>query len=102
MFVCKQKAADEVRMSDWSSDVCSSDLTTDDERRLDPRLTAFAHGVPMLPGILARTDEHAHAVPRLRLAAIIADIDPAAVGILGYPIRRGGIDRKSTRLNSSH
>src|SRR3546814_7958033 len=25
-FLCKQKAAYEVRISDWSSDVCSSDL----------------------------------------------------------------------------
>src|SRR3546814_10573211 len=26
MFVCKQKTAYEMRISDWSSDVCSSDL----------------------------------------------------------------------------
>src|SRR3546814_18577453 len=26
MFFCKQKTADEMRISDWSSDVCSSDL----------------------------------------------------------------------------
>src|SRR3546814_4421737 len=27
MFVCKQKTAYEMRISDWSSDVCSSDRT---------------------------------------------------------------------------
>src|SRR3546814_4364825 len=27
-FLCKQKTADDVRISDWSSDVCSSDLTS--------------------------------------------------------------------------
>src|SRR3546814_2166973 len=27
-FFCKQKTAYEMRISDWSSDVCSSDLTT--------------------------------------------------------------------------
>src|SRR3546814_4974897 len=27
-FFCKQKTADEMRISDWSSDVCSSDLET--------------------------------------------------------------------------
>src|SRR3546814_20035076 len=27
VFVCKQKTAYEMRISDWSSDVCSSDLT---------------------------------------------------------------------------
>src|SRR3546814_14253231 len=26
MFFCEQKTADEMRISDWSSDVCSSDL----------------------------------------------------------------------------
>src|SRR3546814_971612 len=26
VFFCKQKTADELRISDWSSDVCSSDL----------------------------------------------------------------------------
>src|SRR3546814_2243564 len=28
-FFCKQKTAYEMRISDWSSDVCSSDLTRD-------------------------------------------------------------------------
>src|SRR3546814_12260718 len=28
IFFFKQKPADEMRISDWSSDVCSSDLTT--------------------------------------------------------------------------
>src|SRR3546814_2824956 len=28
VFFCKQKAAYEIRISDWSSDVCASDLTT--------------------------------------------------------------------------
>src|SRR3546814_1597770 len=30
IFFCKQKTADEMRMSDWSSDVCSSDLARSD------------------------------------------------------------------------
>src|SRR3546814_4032398 len=29
VFFCKQKAAYELRFSDWSSDVCSSDLAVD-------------------------------------------------------------------------
>src|SRR3546814_7062950 len=28
-FFCKQKTAYDIRISDWSSDVCSSDLVTD-------------------------------------------------------------------------
>src|SRR3546814_1377219 len=32
-FLYKQKTADEMRISDWSSDVCSSDLQADRARR---------------------------------------------------------------------
>src|SRR3546814_3997763 len=31
-FFCKQKTADEMRISDWSSDVCSSDLIRADRQ----------------------------------------------------------------------
>src|SRR3546814_1981662 len=34
-FFFKQKTAYEMRISDWSSDVCSSDLLTDDADALD-------------------------------------------------------------------
>src|SRR3546814_5458086 len=38
MYVCffffKQKTAYEMRISDWSSDVCSSDLRLDDRRKV--------------------------------------------------------------------
>src|SRR3546814_3107859 len=34
LFFCKQKTAYEMRISDWSSDVCSSDLFHDDLDRL--------------------------------------------------------------------
>src|SRR3546814_8591692 len=41
LFVCvfffKQKTAYEMRLSDWSSDVCSSDLGADDAAELDQR-----------------------------------------------------------------
>src|SRR3546814_14966786 len=33
VFFCKQKTAYEMRISDWSSDVCSSDLRTGDVQR---------------------------------------------------------------------
>src|SRR3546814_112668 len=36
MFVCKQKPAYELRISDWSSDVCSSDLYRRPRRRRPP------------------------------------------------------------------
>src|SRR3546814_2448702 len=33
-FFCKQKTAYEMRISDWSSDVCSSDLNAEIRKRL--------------------------------------------------------------------
>src|SRR3546814_20908629 len=38
LFLFKQKTAYEMRMSDWSSDVCSSDLATAAERADENRL----------------------------------------------------------------
>src|SRR5262249_10502059 len=55
------------------------------------RLAALARQVPMLPAVIARRDEHAHAVGRLHLAAVVADVDPAALGVLGDPVGGGGV-----------
>src|SRR3546814_5702706 len=48
VFVFKQKTAYEVRISDWSSDVCSSDLqvVVPDLERVDPGLLAVARLQP--------------------------------------------------------
>src|SRR3546814_8520890 len=48
-FFFKQKTAYEMRISDWSSDVCSSDLLKDDDAGHDEgrHLTLACHG--MLP-----------------------------------------------------
>src|SRR3546814_1767473 len=51
LFLFKQKTAYEMRISDWSSDVCSSDLNTSsscDGRLVDRRSDA---GVPPIDGI---------------------------------------------------
>src|SRR3546814_9831536 len=96
IFFFKQKTAYEMRISDWSSDVCSSDLHVEVRSRRMPgeRLhhiedlegteaaTRRVHG-PFAPGRLA----HGRFLSRRR------------------SWRRGRadpIDRKSTRLNSSH
>src|SRR3546814_3374247 len=42
-FFCKQKTAYEMRISDWSSDVCSSDLRLQDQRG-QARRHAHVHG----------------------------------------------------------
>src|SRR3546814_1561228 len=44
-FFFKQKAAYEMRISDWSSDVCSSDLVT---RRDSARFNDYAHNYARL------------------------------------------------------
>src|SRR3546814_5388492 len=52
-FLFKQKTAYEMRISDWSSDVCSSDLGAF-ARLVDAVLDHVAHGVAAVVGELAR------------------------------------------------
>src|SRR3546814_17363060 len=56
-FVCKQMTAYDVRISDWSSDVCSSELA-------DPIVQAAGPALPELP--LVRDDPVAAPVRRPR------------------------------------
>src|SRR3546814_1788639 len=44
-FLFKQKTADEMRISDWSSDVCSSDLDRINDRRIGLELHADREAV---------------------------------------------------------
>src|SRR3546814_7445468 len=65
-FFFKQKTAYEMRISDWSSDVCSSDL-----RRAPVRIAPVALPVAPILAIL---------LPRIaQVAAFAADIVPVAV-----------------------
>src|SRR3546814_1619147 len=95
-FVFKQTTAYEMRISDWSSDVCSSDLPVrhvadrpdDDRNRIaQPRADQIDDA--------AETD----------IADGIGDLEPEddrreiALGPALLLLQR---DRKSTRLNSSH
>src|SRR3546814_3210001 len=94
-FFFKQKTAYEMRISDWSSDVCSSDLpdhalhlaTEADE------IFLLVLGDLIAPIALARFPDMAR--HREADAAIFAEHDRA----VRLERRR---DRKSTRLNSSH
>src|SRR3546814_8734128 len=80
-FFFKQKTAYEMRISDWSSDVCSSDLArgqpwnerrhivaeSRDPARLDRRETALFDDLRALPIIAARDrDDHAAPVDRAK------------------------------------
>src|SRR3546814_8751008 len=78
LFFFKQKTAYEMRISDWSSDVCSSDLIAADRTGILHR-RIVGRGGKNTCARGARFDKHHRSVPA-----------------------RGAIDRKSTRLNSSH
>src|SRR3546814_5825041 len=105
-----------MRISDWSSDVCSSDLVVAAARVADDdlELVAVAADVEGIDAASeAAADMHFGLVPDAHLDAAleVGDLD-LAVGMertgfvdRGGGQRRGGQgrqDRKSTRLNSSH
>src|SRR3546814_1166285 len=61
LFFCKQKTAYEMRISDWSSDVCSSDLVEPPHPRR--ALTDLGHAlVPVLDQVVAPPGQRARIV----------------------------------------
>src|SRR3546814_20516435 len=90
-FFFKQKTAYEMRISDWSSDVCSSDLAADMLREVARKGEYLAHKALQLrdPGV-------AGVEPRFGIAAFLHVVAMAA------PARarkaRGHIIRKAQRL----
>src|SRR3546814_5116798 len=127
-FFFKQKTAYEMRISDWSSDVCSSDLLDlGDEGALRPAEQRRQHlsglVIVVVDRLLAEDDQLRpflldHRLQQLgdsqRLRVALALDEDAAVGAHGEPgaqgflrLGRAGrdpdeLDRKSTPLNSSH
>src|SRR3546814_1326434 len=94
-FFFKQKTAYEMRISDWSSDVCSSDLVS---LEYAPKFAA-AGAVVIDNSSAFRYDDD---VP-----LVVAEVNPEAManrprGIIANPTCSTMQDRKSTRLNSSH
>src|SRR3546814_5911282 len=115
-FFFKQKTAYEMRISNWSSDVCSSDL-----------VEGGAELVGVFPNVnFSKSDFSGYdfTIRGIGTKAISASSDPAvAVSFNNTPLIRnrlfeaeffdlervevlrgpqGTLDRKSTRLNSSH
>src|SRR3546814_10770002 len=104
-FVCffKQKTAYEMRISDWSSDVCSSDLLVE-ERVVDEHHARHLrqplgrrHGARMV-------DRRQVAQPRLAEQGHVDREGERAQAAVGADVARGlfapdMLDRKSTRLN---
>src|SRR3546814_2633931 len=93
VFFFKQKTTYEMRISDWSSDVCSSELGLG--ARLDPeivgkRAEAIAGAVPRddaIAGARQRTDLAAPIFLRAERAVKQEDGDPARAGhaVIGEP-----------------
>src|SRR3546814_7598462 len=97
-----------MRISDWSSDVCSSDLRRERRRTAVNRMEAIGfHIIGKARRAADAADEHGifgrgadlghRALDRLQDRIIAAAGTPADF-LICFPI----LDRKSTRLNSSH
>src|SRR3546814_10807811 len=92
MFSCKQKTAYEMRISDWSSDVCASDLQVSLLVGLAAALCAAVIGTLLglaagyyggrLDALLMRFADGVIALPILPLLIILAAVD---LGKLGLP-----------------
>src|SRR3546814_2176860 len=101
-----------MRISDWSSDVCSSDLALD-VRRVEREHTLhtlaegnLAHGEAGTETLVRTRDAHAFVVLDTGAFAFHdphADAQRVAGAELGNLLRLVELgDRKSTRLNASH
>src|SRR3546814_6345066 len=127
-FVFKQKTAYEMRISDWSSDVCSSDLAGEEDERAtsSDRRPSRQSGLVRLPAAKPeKSQAESVAGQRIEGRVIVVDGDTMLVGSrlvrlhgIDAPHRRqncvSGVaawacgeraarrDRKSTRMNSSH
>src|SRR3546814_8738747 len=99
-----------MRISDWSSDVCSSDLLVPTQDRAAVGALLRAQGLVdiIIPrggkGLVARVQDEARVPVLAHLDGIChtyidAAADPGTAVALAVNAK---IDRKSTRLNSSH
>src|SRR3546814_3596833 len=97
----KQKTAYEMRISDWSSDVCSSDLPSFQEG-VNRRTTRLA---TELNAFFAQRGVKIHIAHFASQMFIRVQEAGELATLLFYPLRDRDIhvlDRKSTRMNSSH
>src|SRR3546814_5558276 len=102
-FLFKQKTAYEMRISDWSSDVCSSDLAdlAVPARAGEAVAAAFrTFGEVDGPPFGGRLSEQQRGAARRVCLVPMVHLDDLDIIFGAQPRRR--LDRKSTRLNSSH
>src|SRR3546814_3487645 len=96
-FFFKQKTAYEMRISDWSSDVCSSDLGVEAGGDVEVReFRRLAEEVAVVGGEALRPVEEGVD------AGALQDRHPLHHGLQHRGEVVDVLDRKSTRLNSSH
>src|SRR3546814_8714706 len=106
VFFFKQRTAYELRISDWSSDVCSSDLFID--MPSDPRLASCdvselraCFGRSGVLTVLCTLPLNGQLARHAQVAQLCASaFDGYVLTHAGQTLPPG--DRKSTRLNSSH
>src|SRR3546814_20370770 len=95
-FFFKQKTAYEMRISDWSSDVCSSDLHGIDLRagRPDAQALQVVHGLDLLlagmdqAGIMGMQRQHLHAVGEFLGEILRVHVPQGAAGSVGRTHQR--------------
>src|SRR3546814_6779595 len=124
-FFFKQKTAYDMRISDWSSDVCSSDLQTFSPDRLKREFIIAGSDIAHLVVLTALHSAARFEAPHTSYRALTLSGDEMVsaletghvdIAVGAYPSLVAGIktqrlyqeeylcfgDRKSTRLNSSH
>src|SRR3546814_4390686 len=103
LYFCffKQKTAYEMRISDWSSDVCSSNLHAG-EQIVDQR-AAEADRLEIIAAAIAGDDGDPHLRHDLE-QAVVHRLAEAIDALVEREIaeQAARIDRKRTRMNSSH
>src|SRR3546814_5893948 len=70
--VFNQKTAYEMRISDWSSDVCSSDLP--DEPRLPVRVVGDGHAGAVLPALAEHLVHRQHSFEQLPAPVLVEPV----------------------------
>src|SRR3546814_4756462 len=105
VFFFQQKTAYEMRISDWSSDVYSSDLVQARQPALEiapqrGRVASHRQGLAAVGVTGHQAERRLRQPPRLGEQPDQGSVGLAVLRRLGHPQLQQ--DRKSTRLNSSH